>query len=94
MDHNPYGEPWMQYATCRSIGTEAFYPPKGSAHVEWNKLRSVCRTGCPVLLQCADWIMRTEQGLDHKRRFGLTAGMSPLQREKYEPQWLAERGAA
>jgi len=83
-----YYEPWTESASCRSVGGDVFYPEPGD--LTWGQARQVCR-GCPVLGACRDWVMRTEVGKDHKQRFGITAGMSPVQRKKFEPQWLAEQ---
>lgn len=92
---DPYYEPWTADAACRSAG-DAFFPASDAAHVDWDYLRSVCLNRCPVLPECRDWVMRAELGSDPKLRFGVTAGMSPLERKAYEPRWLAEQveGAA
>lgn len=90
---SPYAEPWTLEATCSSTG-DAFFPEYGAGHDEWDYLRSVCLNRCPVLVDCRDWVMRTELGQDYKTRYGVAAGMSPLQRKKYEPEWLAEQGSA
>lgn len=91
---NPYYEPWVQSAACRTIGFDAFFPEYGASHEDWDAVRAICLNRCPVLADCRDWVMRTELGNDHKTRFGVTAGMSPLERKKYEPQWLAEQPGA
>ena len=90
---SPYHEEWAQYGVCRSVGVEGFFPKQG---IEWRQARRVCQ-GCPVRLLCEDYVMRSELGTDLKFRFGVWAGMGPLQRFKYEPTWLeitAEEGAA
>lgn len=85
----PYREePWMKAAECTSIGTEVFFPEIGE---NWNPPKSVCRTVCKVRLQCLDYAMRMEAGVDHKNRFGVYGGLGPLSRKKYEPEWLAEQ---
>jgi hypothetical protein len=86
-------EPWTTSAGCLSIGVEPFFPAKGD---DWNPVKAVCLTGCPVRLQCLDYAMRMEAGQDRKARWGLYGGMSPSARKEYEQQWLAEQieGAA
>ncbi|MFI6681911.1 WhiB family transcriptional regulator [Kribbella sp. NPDC050470] len=84
----------MRDAACREIGTLAFYLEPGAAHEDWDYLRNVCKTRCPVLQECRDRVMRMELGECYKTRFGVSAGMSPLERKKYEPQWLAEQEPA
>lgn len=88
-----YYESWVERAACRSTG-DAFFPEYGASHEEWDYIRSLCKNSCPVLADCRDWIMRTELGNDHKTRFGVAAGMSPLERRKYESQWLADQEGA
>lgn len=87
---SPYAEPWTLEATCSSTG-DAFFPEYGAGHDEWDYLRSVCLNRCPVLVDCRDWVMRTELGQDRKTRHGVFAGMSPLERHKREKEWLAKQ---
>lgn len=88
---NPYHPSWTENASCREIGTEVFFPELNDAN--WVQARGICRR-CAVLPDCVDWVMALELGADNKNRFGITAGMSPLERKRFEPVWLAERGAA
>lgn len=82
---------WIRSASCLEIGHEAFFP---EGNEDWATPRRVCGR-CPVRLLCLDRIMRLEQGQDHKTRHGVVAGMSPMERKAYEPQWLIEtEGAA
>lgn len=92
-NYSPYAGPWAEHATCANTG-DAFYPEYGAGHDEWDYLRSVCLNRCPVLDDCRDWVMAAELGHDYKTRYGVAAGMSPLQRKKYEPHWLAEQQGA
>jgi hypothetical protein len=91
MEFQPYYLPWTESASCRSVGTDVFYPEIGET--TWMQARRVC-WACPVLAACRDWVMSTELGQDHKTRFGVTAGMSPVERKKYEPEWLAGQESA
>lgn len=84
---NPYYPDWMQYGACASIGGDVWYPDWHDQS-GWSQAREVCR-GCPMLHLCLDWVMGTELGVDYKHRHGIAAGMSPVERHKYEPEWLA-----
>jgi hypothetical protein len=88
---NPYHEDWTEFAACRSIGEDLWYPEVGEP--TWKQARQVCQS-CPVMWQCLDWVMRVEHGLDRSNRFGVTGGMTPSQRADYQPQWLAEQEGA
>lgn len=84
---------WVQHAACLEIGPEAFYPVGNSD--DWDTPRKVCMERCNVRLLCLDRVMTIEVGTDHKTRHGIVAGLSPLERKAYEPEWLAgETGAA
>lgn len=80
-------EPWIEYADCRSIGTDAFYPEMGDS---WTEAIEVCEA-CPVRLLCLDYAMRSEIDRPAKHRFGIFGGLKPHQRKKHEPDWLAEQ---
>jgi hypothetical protein len=73
------------------VGTDTFYPEPND---NWRRVRAICLDTCPVIGQCREWVMRRELGLGYKLRYGVHAGMSPLDRVKYEPQWLAEQESA
>jgi hypothetical protein len=81
-------EPWVEHATCRSIGHDPFFPEVGE---DWRQAMSVCVTRCPVRLQCLDYAMRMEDGSNSKTRFGVWGGLTPIKRKKYEKQWRTER---
>ncbi len=88
---NVYYEPWTESAACASIGGDAFYP---EPNTDWTTPRKVCRERCEVQRECLDAVMTRELGFDVKRRFGIQGGMSPLERKKYEAQWLAEQAVS
>jgi len=90
---SPYYETWTDFASCRSIGGDLWFPEVGEP--TWVAARRICES-CPVMWQCRDWVMRTELGFDRSRRFGITGGLTPSQRAAYEPAWIAEQqeGAA
>lgn len=79
---------WMEDAACATIGGDVWFPDAQDA--TWTQARNICRS-CDALPDCAAWVMAIELGRDHKHRFGIVAAMSPLQRTKYEPQWLLEQ---
>lgn len=82
---------WTQDAACIEVGTAAFYPedePRNQG--DWLTPRRVCR-GCMVRFDCLDYVMSRELGKDYKTRFGVLAGMSPLERHKHEKEWLAKQ---
>lgn len=83
---------WVGEAACASTGTEGFYP--SGWNDDWKTPQRVCE-GCPVIHACREWVMGVERGTDYRHRFGIIAGMTPLARFKYEPEWLAgQQGAA
>lgn len=84
----PYYEAWTEYATCRTIGSEVFYPEMGES---WTEALKVCRTACPVRLQCLDFAMRHELDRSAFHRHGVFGAMKPGERAKYEAEWLAEQ---
>lgn len=84
---------WSTKANCLTVGTEGFYPSGWSD--DWHTPLRVCDR-CSVVPECREWVMEIERGTDYRQRFGIVAGMTPLSRFKYEPQWLVEQveGAA
>lgn len=84
---------WMRLSACLSIGTDAFFPVGNQD--DWGTPRKVCMERCYVRLQCLDNAMNQERGQDHKTRFGIIGGLSPIERKNFEPEWLAgQEGAA
>lgn len=81
---------WVQHSACLQIGTDGFYPSGMSD--DWETPRRVCMEHCNVRLQCLDRVMGLEQGQDYKTRWGIIAGLSPLERKALEPHWLSEQG--
>ena len=81
-------EPWIEHGACRAIGVEVFYPTFGET---WAEPIKVCKTACPVRLQCLDYAMRTELGVPAHHRAGVYGGLKPYERMKHEPEWLAEQ---
>lgn len=90
---NPFSEEsWMEFAVCRSVDPDAWHPEKGGDH---RSPRRICMSSCTVRLQCLDFAMRMEMGSSTFLRQGIYGGMTPGQRHRYEPEWLAgQQGAA
>ena len=85
-----YYEPWTESAACSQVGGDLWFPEIGESLLE---AKRICMFNCSVQYQCLDYAMRTEQGLSRVSRHGLYGGKSPLERSRYEPQWLAEQEA-
>lgn len=83
MIRNP--QSWRDDATCVSIGPDAFFPedvygdtlPGELITRAYAEVKPVCAS-CPVLSECTEWVMRTEQ--PHYRH-GYVAGMTPNKRD-------------
>ena len=86
---NTYHEPWTESASCRSVSGDFWFPEVGEPTAF--QARRICGE-CPVLADCREWVMGVELGQGPKARYGIVAAMSPIQRWKFEPQWL--EGAA
>lgn len=86
----PTTEQWVEYAACRSIGPDVFFPEIGE---DWRGPQKACAS-CPVRLQCLDAVMRYELGRDRAQRFGVAGGLTPSKRKAYEAEWLASQEVA
>lgn len=84
---NQYYETWTEFAVCRSVDADLWFPEKGSNVVS---PVAICNE-CPVRLLCLDKAMRSEVGKHRQFRLGIWGGMGPRARQQYEPQWLAEQ---
>lgn len=88
----PYYEPWTEAATCRSVGGDLWFQEFAGDRAD---AKRICLNGCTVRLQCLDYAMRVEQRGGEWLRVGIYGGMTPNERRKYEPEWLAgQQGAA
>lgn len=84
-------EEWMQYARCSWIEPDAWFPEVGG---NARFAKNICQRQCPVRDRCLDYAMNYELGATNTQRSGIYGGLSPAERKKYEPEWLANRGAA
>lgn len=64
-------EPWMEYAACRQVDAELWFPELGSSAIA---AKRICQQ-CPVLEQCLAY------ALDHHEK-GIWGGTSEKQRQK------------
>ena len=88
---NVYYEPWTEFASCREVGGDSWYPEDRE---DRQTPKAICLNRCPVRLQCLDYAMRREQGVSESYRWGIFGGLSPAKRAKYEAQWLAEQAVS
>ena len=74
-------EPWMDYAACRDLDPDIFFPGAGS---EGNEAKKVCAV-CPCKKSCLDYALRTE--IKH----GIWGGTSERERRalrrEYKRNW-------
>jgi WhiB family redox-sensing transcriptional regulator len=89
---NPYHESWTEYAVCREVAPDLWFPEKGETLAKEGP-RRMCMERCSVRLQCLDYAMRLEVGNDRSHRYGIWGGLTPKKRADLEPQWLAEQAA-
>lgn len=70
----PIGEkpPWQEYALCREIDPELFFPEKGEPTAQ---AKQVCMA-CEVRTNCLEY------ALDNHERFGIWGGKSERERRK------------
>lgn len=87
---SPYHEPWTESAVCRSIGGDLWFQEFAGDRRE---AKAICHR-CPVRLQCLDYAMRLEQDKGTWIRIGIYGGLTPNERRRHEPQWLAEQESA
>lgn len=69
---------WMEQAACRQAHPDLFFNPALETEA-----RRTCY-GCPVLMHCRRWILRTESGKGEDWRDGIVAGLSPKERARLD----------
>lgn len=69
---------WMEQAACRQAHPDLFFNPALETDA-----RRTCY-GCPVLMHCRRWILRTESGKGEDWRDGIVAGLSPKERARLD----------
>jgi WhiB family redox-sensing transcriptional regulator len=70
MTHIPSREPWMDDASCASVGGDLFFPETGG---DVYAPKRVC-AACGVRAQCLQY------ALDHGERFGVWGGLTANER--------------
>jgi hypothetical protein len=88
MTYTPYHESWTESATCREVGGDLWFTEFAGDRKD---AKAICRDRCPVRQQCLDYAMRIESDTSTWMRIGIYGGMTPSERRKYEPLWLAEQ---
>lgn len=79
---------WDREAACATSSDPDLWFPEGVrgatflAHA--NAARQMCRTACPVMLDCLHAEMRAEQGKGRDNRFGVRGGMTGSERWDHE----------
>lgn len=77
-------EKWQDGAVCATTDPEVFFPPTGKN--VYAAARKICNS-CDVRLKCLAYIMRVEGESHSHNRYGMYAGLSPVERRKlYEEQ--------
>jgi WhiB family redox-sensing transcriptional regulator len=64
-------QPWAPSAICSQVDPEVWFPDRGKCN---GQAKRVC-AGCPVLADCLDWALTTNQ------RFGVWGAMSTAERD-------------
>jgi WhiB family redox-sensing transcriptional regulator len=72
---------WEQYARCRTVGRDAFFPTSRGAEAtaDMKPAQAVCNW-CPVAAQCLAYALENERGLPAHWRAGVFGGATPRQR--------------
>lgn len=72
-------EQWREYAACREVGPEWFFPERGDSTEMLAVARKICAR-CEVRMECLEYAMRVEDV--RSTRHGMYGGMSAKQRIK------------
>ncbi|MFF1443258.1 WhiB family transcriptional regulator [Streptomyces sp. NPDC058295] len=77
---------WREHAECRNEDPDLFFPigTSGPALLQTEQAKAVCRR-CPVLEQCLEWAMETDQTL------GVWGGTSENERRALKRRARAAR---
>lgn len=71
-------EPWMEFAACRQVDAELWFPEVGSSATA---AKRICQQ-CPVLEQCLAYALENQEK-------GIWGGTSEKQRQKLRAQEAA-----
>lgn len=72
--------PWEEQSACRTTDPELFF---SDLKKDREQAREVCRSACPVIVECLSWHRRKEETADASAgvyRFGMAGGLMPDQR--------------
>jgi WhiB family redox-sensing transcriptional regulator len=75
----PSDRPWMEYAACREVPADLFFPEKGESN---RPAKAICAR-CPVRGECL------EAALDRGENFGVFGGLSPRERMALRSEGMA-----
>jgi len=75
-------EPWMDRASCINEDPTLFFPERGNAEQRTADAKKVCLNKCSVRLECLARTMAQEKGTS--RRYGVSGGMTPTERERLQ----------
>lgn len=87
-------EPWQEYAACKNMGPDVFFPGRGKSR----KLAKATCARCPVQSECSDYADRsfTEHGIwggiTRKRGDAPKRGHRVVHLPSTQPDIEAERG--
>lgn len=70
---------WMEYAACKGLKTDLFFPEKGGSHALTGALKKLCGK-CPVQPACLKY------ALDANLTDGLWGGKTPNERIRIRRQ--------
>ena len=84
---------WIEQASCTQHDPEIWFTGKRGPNNDdsFRDAIEICLE-CPVLIECARWILRVEQGIVTEHRFGIFAGMTPG--ERMAKEWRTMRRAS
>lgn len=79
---------WDRNAICTSYTDPDLWFPEGVRGATFvaqaNIARKICRSSCPVMLDCLHAEMRAEKGKGRDNRFGVRGGMTGSERWDHE----------
>ena len=54
-------QPWMEYALCREVGGDMWFPERGDGHTEQTRAALRICGMCSVKQECLDFALRTNE---------------------------------
>lgn len=81
----PHADSWAEFALCREVGTEMFYPEEGAGRggntAEIRAVKSICHR-CPVRRNCLDTALFYECTTAKYDRSGIWGGLTGRERHR------------